>query len=121
MSTATMSFSLTHSTAARSTSPRLRITRRGRRVLMTLAAAPLVLGAFAFAINGGGAIASLDSGAPLERITVNSGQSLWQLAEQLAPAADPNDVIVAILQLNGLSSPDVFAGQELTIPAQYSR
>src|SRR5690606_12446223 len=80
----------------RPAAPRLRITRRGRRVLTSLAAAPLVLAAFLFALNGGGAIASLESGAPLERITVSSGQSLWQIAGQLAPAADPNDVIAAI-------------------------
>lgn len=107
--------------ASRAATTRLRITQRGRRVLLTLASVPLVLAAFLFALNGGGAIASLEAGAPLQRITVQSGQSLWQIAAQLAPAADTNDVIFAILAVNGLSSPDVFAGQELAIPAQYSR
>ena len=36
----------------------LRLTRRGRAVITTLAAVPLVIGAFVFAINGGGAVAT---------------------------------------------------------------
>lgn len=100
--------------------PRLRLTKRGRSLLTTFASLPLAVAAFAFALNGGGAVATLEgSDIPFEYVTVESGQSLWLLAEQLAPNADPRDVIHAIVQLNGLESSDVFAGQELAIPAQY--
>lgn len=102
--------------------PRLRLTRRGRLLFTILAAIPLVIAALAFALNGGGAIAGIEgSGQPLEVVTVQPGSSLWELAETLAPGADPRDVIHEIMQLNALSSPALFAGQQLDIPAAYSR
>jgi len=101
--------------------PRLRLTQRGRGVLTFLAATPLVIAAFVFALNGGGATASLDgSTVPFEYVTVESGQSLWQLAEELAPQSDPRDVIAQLVQLNQLETADVYAGQELAIPAAYA-
>lgn len=101
--------------------PRLRLTARGRGVLLALAATPLVIAAAALALNGGGATAGLESGVAFEHITVDSGQSLWQLAEEVAPAADPRDVIAAIMQVNRLASSDVYAGQELALPPEYTR
>jgi len=99
---------------------RLRITARGRAVLLTLVAAPLVAGALAIAMNGGGAIATDSSVAPLETVTVSAGQSLWQLAEQVAPTADPRDFISDVLDLNRLNSVVIQPGQVLAIPAEYS-
>ena len=105
---------------ARPAAPRLRLTKRGRGVLTTLAAAPLVIAALVFALNGGMATATLDgSGADFQYVTVDTGQSLWEVAETIAPHADPRDVIAAIMQLNQLESADVLAGQQLAIPAQY--
>jgi len=103
------------------TAPRLRLTQRGRGVLTFLAATPLVIAAFVFALNGGGATASLEgSTVPFEYVTVEAGQSLWQLAEDLAPQSDPRDVIAQLVQLNQLETADVYAGQELAIPAAYA-
>lgn len=101
--------------------PRLRLTKRGRSVFTALAAIPLALAAFAFAINGGGAVAGAEGGQPLETVVVQPGESLWQLAESIAPSADPRDVIHEVMKLNGMTAPDVFAGQELDIPSAYSR
>ena len=99
-------------------SPRLRLTKRGRGVLTFLAAAPLVIAAFLFALNGGGATASLEgSTVPFEYVTVEAGQTMWQLAEELAPQSDPRDVIAQIVQFNQLDGADVYAGQELAIPS----
>jgi hypothetical protein len=113
MTTATMSHAIP--------APHLRLTARGRRVITSLAAVPLVIGALLFAINGGGATAGLGQGVAFEHVTVATGQSLWQLAETIAPAADPRDVIAAIMQVNQLASSDVYAGQELALPPQYTR
>ena len=105
----------------RSATPRLRMTKRGRSVLTVIIAAPLVIGAMFFGLNGGQATASLDgSDVAFQYVTVSSGETLWQLAGELAPTADPREVIDQIVQLNQLSSPDVFSGQELAIPAQYA-
>ena len=103
------------------TAPRLRLTQRGRGVLTFLAATPLVIAAFLFALNGGGATASLEgSSTPFEYVTVEPGQSLWQLAESLAPQADPREVIADIAELNQLAGSDVYAGQQLAILAEYA-
>ena len=99
---------------------RLHLTRRGRAVFTTLAALPIVVGAFVFAINGGIAAAGGEqAGQSFSYVTVESGQSLWQLAETLAPTADPRDVIADIVSLNQLTGTDIEPGQRLAIPAQY--
>jgi hypothetical protein len=99
--------------------PRLRLTRRGRVVLTGLAAVPVVAGVMLLALNGGGAIAT-SSSTPLEQVTVGAGQSLWQLAEQIAPESDPREVISDILAVNQLDSAGVQAGQRLSVPVEYS-
>ena len=99
----------------------LRLTRRGRLVLTTLAALPLVVAAGAFALTGGVAVASdSSSSTTFEYVQVSSGQSLWQLAESIAPGADPRDVVSDLLHFNQLGSADVHPGQQLALPAKYS-
>ena len=107
----------------RSSTPtrRLRITARGRAVLLTLVSAPIVALLLVLALNGGGATATLESGAPAEVVMIEPGQSLWSLAESIAPGADPRDVIETLVAFNRLSSADVWAGQQIAIPQQYSR
>jgi tellurium resistance protein TerD len=51
-----------------------------------------------------------------EYVTIQPGQSLWQLAVSLAPASDPRDVIAEIVSLNQLSTDSVQAGQRLALP-----
>jgi nucleoid-associated protein YgaU len=100
----------------------IHLTRRGRVVLTTLAAVPLIVAAAAFALNGGGALASNGGGpaASFSHVTVSSGQSLWQIAERVAPSADPREVVAAIVDLNQLQTSMVMPGQRLAIPAEYS-
>lgn len=111
-------------TATAPTTPvrtRLRLTRRGRVVFTTLAAVPLVLGAFGLALNGGGALASGDGASvDFDYVTVHAGESLWSLAEDLAPTADPRDVVDAIVSLNQLGSAVLEPGQRLAVPSAYS-
>lgn len=100
---------------------RLRLTRRGRAVFTALAAVPVVLGAFGLALNGGGALASgAGSEVRFEYVTVDAGESLWSLAEQIAPSADPRDVIDAIVSLNQLTTAMLEPGQRLAVPAAYT-
>ncbi|GAA1056544.1 hypothetical protein GCM10017608_32860 [Agromyces luteolus] len=105
-----------------STTPRtrLRLTRRGRVVVTGLAALPLVLGVLVGVLSSGGAVAGIDDGgAPttFDTIEVGSGDTLWGIAEAIAPAADPRDVIYEIMRLNGLDDAVVQPGQELVLPA----
>lgn len=120
MSTATVTMSPSSFTAPVSATTRLHLTRRGRVVLTSLAAVPLVIGALAFALNGGGAAASGEqTHAHFHYVTVSSGQSLWSIAEKVAPSADPRDVIADIVSLNQLDSAVVSPGQRIAIPSQY--
>ncbi len=101
----------------------LRLTKRGRAVFTTLAAIPLVIAAFLMVINGGGAQATLETAQPgvdYEYVTIEAGESLWAIAGDIAPTADPRDVVVDILAFNGMSSAELFPGQRLAIPTKYS-
>lgn len=104
--------------------PRLRLTSRGRAVFGVLAAIPVIAIALLVGPNVLGAQATgtvADSAADsFEYVSIAPGQSLWQLAEQVAPQADPREVVADILTLNNLSSGDVQPGQKLAIPAAYS-
>jgi hypothetical protein len=101
---------------------RLRLTSRGRAVFTTLAAVPLVAIAVFLGLGGADAVAGSAStgSASFTYVSIAPGQSLWQLAEQVAPKADPREVVADILALNGLRSADVQPGQELAIPLQYT-
>ena len=108
--------------AGRSVSTRLRITARGRRLLVVLAAAP-VLGAIAFSLlAGGSAVASGESAEPVafETVTVLPGDTLWSIAADAAPGVDPREVIDDIKSLNNLSSGMIQVGASIAIPTAYS-
>jgi hypothetical protein len=100
----------------------LHITRRGRLVLtaaVVVAALAVVLG---FVLSGGGAVAT-DTSAHVhfQHVTVSAGETLWQVAEDVAPSADPRDVIADIQQLNNLDTTEVMPGQSLAIPTKYTQ
>lgn len=102
---------------------RLRLTVRGRRILAAIAALPAVVALSLAVISGGSALASRDTGATtgsFATLTVSAGDSLWSIAEQVAPGADPRDVVDAIVRLNALDGVTVSAGQQLSIPSEYT-
>jgi hypothetical protein len=111
--------------AARAVAPRstrLRLTVRGRRVVALLAALPAVIALSAAVLGGGAALASRDGGVPagsFTTVTVAVGDTLWSLAEEIAPERDPRDVVDELVRLNALDSVVVRAGQSLAIPAEY--
>ena len=102
----------------RTATPRLRMTVRGRRVLMALIVVPMLVAIAAFALNSGKASASSES-VSLSYVSVQQGESLWQLATSIAPNSDPRDVIADIESLNHLDSSNIVAGQRLAIPGRY--
>lgn len=97
----------------------LRLTRRGRVVLALCAAAVATLFGFAAA---GGAQASDHAAVPgavahsLSRIVVQPGQTLWSIAVQSDPRADPRLVVQQIMTVNALHGGSVTAGQRLLVP-----
>lgn len=101
---------------------RLRLTARGRRVLLVLASVPLAVGIGIAALSGGNAVASNEQVATpiFETVTVMPGDTLWSIAESVAPQADPREVIGEITRLNALRGGALQIGDEIAIPAAYS-
>ncbi len=99
----------------------LRLTRRGRIVVAAFVTLLLVLigfGGFLYA-SGAAFAASESGGREFTYITVGSGESLWNLANDLDSTSDPRDVISDIMSLNQLQSSDLVPGQQLAIPTAY--
>ena len=55
---------------------------------------------------------------PTVTVTVQPGESLWAIAEAVAPERDPRDVVADIIQLNNLEAARVVPGQALFIPSK---
>ncbi|WP_228506016.1 LysM peptidoglycan-binding domain-containing protein [Curtobacterium sp. VKM Ac-1395] len=107
-----------HGTVVRS---RLRLTRRGRMVFTTLAALPVLVVVAVVGLNGGQASAGNTSAdVHFQTVTVEPGETLWQLAEETAPNADPRDFVQDVVNLNALDGSGVQAGEQLAIPTKYA-
>lgn len=107
--------------APRPAATRLRLTARGRRVLLGLAALPLAIGIGVAALSGGSAIAGDDAVVTtFETVTVMPGETLWSLASEMAPGVDPRVVIDDIRMLNNLPSGMITVGQSIAVPTAYA-
>ena len=97
---------------------RVRFTGRGRMVLL-LAMVLLLLAAFAVGRSASSqATTSAPAAAPAAtQVTVQPGDTLWSLAEELAPARDTREVVAQIRRLNDLPGAGLQAGQLLLVPA----
>lgn len=93
----------------------VKLTRRGRRLVALLAILPIV--AVFFLMGTRGAQADSSAEATTSSVVVKPGQSLWDIAVNVDPNADPRETIWVIEQLNGMKTADVLAGQELIVPA----
>lgn len=99
--------------------PPLRLTRRGRAVLITFAAGTLLvtfwLTAGPGARAGGQDDTSIGGAVPTD--VVGPGETLWDVAERNDPDGDPRVTVQRIADLNGLSGSIVHPGQRLLVPA----
>jgi hypothetical protein len=50
-------------------------------------------------------------------LTVEPGDTIWSIASERYPSADPRQKVQEILDANGLRSPDIYAGEQLKVPA----
>lgn len=90
-----------------------------RYVFRRFAALAVLIGGASLFIAGQSASASSDASGPVafEMVTVESGQSLWGLAEQYAPETDARDWIAQVIDLNSLGSAGLYPGQQLAVPS----
>ena len=99
---------------------RMRLTPRGRRAILTLLAVPAVaFGAFGVTQAATAEAGSEAADVVFETVTVQPGDTLWGIAQEIAPHDDPREVIIDIQDLNDVTGA-VQAGATLSIPAQYS-
>jgi hypothetical protein len=99
--------------ARRPRSVGLRLTRRGRLVLVT--AAMLMLVAFgALAARVVSARSAIPPSAP-SVVQVQPGDTVWSIARRIAPDADTRAVVDAIIARNGLAGGALHPGQQLLI------
>ena len=99
---------------------RVRLTRRGRLALTAGGVLTMSLLWFAAA----SAAHAADRGAPAvpgthtatTQIVVQPGQTLWSIAAQADPGADPRAVIQQIVTANKLTTENLTAGQHLWVP-----
>ena len=91
----------------------MRLTRRGRLVVVLTALLLLLVAAFTV-----GRVASQAAGPsrPLPTVTVQPGETLWQIAARVAPHADRRAVVLQLEQLNDLTGGRVRVGQQLRLP-----
>jgi hypothetical protein len=73
-----------------------------------LAAAAVVLGAFMAVLHAGAALGGSTLATPERRphvasVVVEPGDTLWSVAEELAPGRDPRQVVDAIAAARGTS------------------
>ncbi|MEX2290417.1 MAG: LysM peptidoglycan-binding domain-containing protein [Mycobacteriales bacterium] len=95
----------------------LRLTRRGRALLVLLLAG-LLLAAFSLGSQASQASDVVAGGVDdrFEQTTVQPGESLWSVAQRIAPDHDPREVVTQIRRLNDLSSSQLQVGQHLLLP-----
>ena len=90
----------------------LRVTRRGRLVVLAVALLVVLLpGAWR-------AMATAQTEGPATvAISVQPGDTLWGIASAIDPGADPRALIAEIRELNALTSSGLVPGQVLVVPA----
>lgn len=106
---------MSHTTV--STQPHLTITRRGRAVIAAIVASAIIAVGLLFAGPGAQAGAEVGTDAPV--YTVLAGESLWSIAQELAPRQDPRITIDQLMRANNLRSADIRPGDVLLLPSGF--
>lgn len=101
-----------------STAGPLRLTRRGLWVLRCGVAGISAVTVLVVLVLSGHSAAAGTHGRPLpvRSHVVMPGETLWGIARQVNPNADPRDVIAEIISLNGLDGAGLRVGQEIALP-----
>ncbi len=95
----------------------LRLTRRGRLVLLAVILAVLMGAVLAL---GGYSAATDTRGPELETrtVVVGEGDTLWGIASQVAGGEDVREVVHELEELNALPGPQLVEGQRIAVPVQ---
>lgn len=90
-----------------------RLTRRGRLVVTLIWVVLLALAVLPFVQSAGGA----EPGGRTIPVRIEPGDTLWQVARDAAPEADPRVLVDQIVELNGLrAGSDIRPGDTVQVP-----
>ena len=105
-------------TARQAVPSSVRLTRRGRVVVVV--AALLVAFAIGVFVTAAGSVATQRPGTPepTRIVQVHSGDTLWGIASELAGDGEVRPMMEQIERLNALDSSVLQAGQRLVVPAE---
>ncbi|HEY6278051.1 MAG TPA: LysM peptidoglycan-binding domain-containing protein [Streptosporangiaceae bacterium] len=101
----------------------IRLTRRGRVVVAALLTMAALLVMALVWLTAAASAQAAGSGPPpgavyrnLTSVVVHPGQTLWSIASQAQPSADPRIVMQEIVDLNALHGTSLMPGQRLWVP-----
>lgn len=97
--------------------PAVRLTRRGRAILVLVIVGAILLAFWLGTWRAG--IAATDPAAratAYDTVVLEPGDTLWDIAERRAPDADPRLLVYRMIELNDLSGVAVEAGQRIRVP-----
>ncbi len=92
----------------------LRLTRRGRVVVLTLF---VLLASTVGALLATASRASNPAVGPEPSVVVQPHDTLWSIASRTSPGRSPRAVIAEIRRLNGITDYTVHPGERLILPA----
>lgn len=112
MSTIAVSPSYTRTTRPAAAPSTVRLTRRGRVVVFLMGLAVVFLAGFVLA-NGSTAT---NEAEPVSVVQVGPGETLWDIAADVAPNGGTAAMVEHIKDLNGLEGGSLQVGQKLRVP-----
>ncbi|MDF5755344.1 LysM peptidoglycan-binding domain-containing protein [Spongiactinospora sp. TRM90649] len=99
----------------------MRLTRRGRAVLVVVVAV-VALGVFWLGTRAAGAVSAwrVPGAAGVPYITVGEGDTLEEIADALSPQPDTGPMVRKIMNLNGLPDTRIRPGARLYLPGLHT-
>jgi Tfp pilus assembly protein FimV len=94
----------------------VRLTRRGRLVLIVLVLVALVPMSWVGLRHASVAAGARDQAPPARHVTVRQGETMWAIATRLFPHADPRETVQRIIDMNG-RGPTLMPGDVITVPS----
>ncbi len=100
---------------------RVRLTPRGRlltRLAVIASLSILLLSGFAAMTGASAGSTETAIPTPYVKVSVKPGDTLWSIAESIAPTGDRRSLVADIVEINRLSTPELQAGQKIYIPTR---
>ncbi|CAB4951747.1 unannotated protein [freshwater metagenome] len=92
------------------------VTSRAKGLTRLAVIIGLIIAAVSFFSNQSAQASNEVAKTSFTYVTVHNGETLWQIAERVAPNQDPRDTVEAIVTLNNLTQSTLQPGQRIALP-----